>query len=186
MKNILIIGANGSLARAVIATAERHPDFNLTLFARRTPRHAGKHRAIIGDALNPADLQNAMQGQNIVYINLAGDLTSMGANIVAAMQTAGVRRVIAIASIGIYDEPLREILRPYRALADLIEKSGLDYTILRPDWFTDADEIDYQLTPKGQPETGSAVSRKSIADFVCKIFEQPEIWMWGNLNISKV
>ncbi|MFC2563036.1 MAG: NAD(P)H-binding protein [Kingella oralis] len=185
MKNILIIGANGSLARAVIATAERNPALRLTLFARRTPRHVGGQRVIIGDALNPADLQNAMQGQDIVYVNLAGDLAAMGANIVAAMQAAGVRRVIAVSSIGIYETPLREILRPYRALADLIEKSGLDYTILRPDWFTDADEIDYQLTPKGQPETGSAVSRKSIADFVCKIFAQPELWVGGNVNISK-
>ena len=185
MKNIPIIGANGSLARTVIATAERHPDFNLTLFARRIPRHAGKHRVIIGDARNPADLQAAMQGQDIVYVNLAGDLAAMGANIVAAMQAAGVRRVIAVASIGIYDEPLREILRPYRALADLIEKSGLDYTILRPDWFTDADEIDYQLTPKGQPETGGAVSRKSIADFVCTLFAEPARHIGENLNISK-
>lgn len=185
MKNILIIGANGSLARAVIATAEHHPDFNLTLFARRIPRHAGKHRVIIGDALNPADLQNAMQGQDIVYVNLAGDLAAMGANIVAAMQAAGVHRVIAVSSIGIYETPLREILRPYRALADVIEQSGLDYTILRPDWFTDADEINYQLTPKGQPETGGAVSRKSIADFVCRIFEQPDLWVGGNLNVSK-
>ncbi len=116
MKNILIIGANGSLARAVIATAEHHPDFNLTLFARRAPRHTGKHRVIIGDALNPADLQNAMQGQDIVYVNLAGDLAAMGANIVAAMQTAGVRRVIAVSSIGIYETPLREILRPIAPL----------------------------------------------------------------------
>lgn len=185
MNNILIIGANGSLARAVIATAERNPALHLTLFTRSTPRHAGGQRVIIGDALNPADLQNAMQGQDIVYVNLAGDLAAMGANIVAAMKAAGVRRVIAVASIGIYDEPLREILRPYRALADLIEQSGLDYTILRPDWFTDADEIDYQLTPKGQPETGSAASRKSIADFVCKIFDKPELWAGGNLNVSK-
>ena len=76
MQNILIIGTNGSLARVIITATERHPAFNLTLFARSIPRHAGKHRIIIGDALNPVDLQNAMQGQDIVYINLAGDLTS--------------------------------------------------------------------------------------------------------------
>ncbi|MGP1516700.1 MAG: NAD(P)H-binding protein [Ottowia sp.] len=185
MKNILIIGANGSLARAVIATAERHPDFNLTLFARSTPRHTGKHRVIIGDALNPADLQNAMQGQDIVYINLADDLAAMGVNIITAMQAAGVRRVISVSSIGIYETPLREVLRPYRARADAIEQSGLDYTILRPDWFTDADEVDYQITPKGQPETGSAVSRKSIANFVCKLFANPGLHIGMDLNISK-
>ena len=109
----------------------------------------------------------------------------MGANIVAAMQATGVRRVIAICSIGIYDTPVRDILRPYRALADCIENSGLDYTILRPDWFTDADEIDYQLTPKGKPEYGHAVSRKSIADFVCKLFADPAQYIGANLNISK-
>ena len=174
-----------TFARAVIAAAEHHPDLQLTLFARSIPRHAGKHRVIIGDALNPADLQNAMQGQDIVYVNLAGDLAAMGANIVAAMQTAGVRRVIAVSSIGIYETPLREVLRPYRALADVIEQSGLDYTILRPDWFTGADEVDYQITPKGRSETGGAVSRKSIADFVFKLFANPELHIGENLNISE-
>lgn len=67
----------------------------------------------------------------------------------------------------------------------MIEQSGLDYTILRPDWFTDADEVDYQITPKGQPEMGSAVSLKSIADFVCGIFVEPEKWIGENLNVSK-
>ena len=133
MKNILIIGANGSLARAVIATAERHPDFNLTLFARRAPRHTGKHRVIIGDALNHADLQNAMQGQDIVYINLAGDLAAMSANIVAAMQAVGVRRVIAVSSIGIYETPLREILDffPNREIQVIIHNIDLSGNEIR-------------------------------------------------------
>ncbi|MGF6148848.1 Putative NADH-flavin reductase [Kingella potus] len=186
MKNILIIGANGSLARAVIAIAEQNPDLHLTLFARRLKNTAQSHRTFAGDALNVADLTAAMAGIDIVYVNLAGDLGKMGENIIAAMKAANVRRVIAVSSIGIYDEPLRPVLRPYRALADIIETSGLDYTILRPDWFTDADEVDYQLTPKGQPETGGAVSRKSIADFVCRVFDKPELWVGENLNISKV
>lgn len=58
---------------------------------------------------------------------------AISANIVAAMKAAGVRRVVAVSSIGIYDEPLRAVRGPYRALADVIEESGLDYTILRPD-----------------------------------------------------
>ena len=185
MKNILIIGANDSLAREVIAAAERHPDLRLTLFARRPKNAAKTHRTFAGDALNVADLTAAMAGQDVVYVNLAGDLGAMGANIVAAMQAAGVRRVVAVSSIGIYDEPLRAVLRPYRALADIIEQSGLDYTILRPDWFTNADEVDYQLTPKGQPETGGAVSRKSIAAFVCGISAEPERYVGENLNIAK-
>ena len=110
MKNILIIGANGSLAREVIAAAERHPDLRLTLFARRPKNAAKTHRTFAGDALNVADLTAAMAGQDVVYVNLAGDLAAMGANIVA-MKAASVRRVVAVSSIGIYDEPLRPVLR---------------------------------------------------------------------------
>ena len=165
MPNILVIGATGSLARTVIATAAENPALHLTLFARQPRGLPPQYPAITGDALDPAALQAAMRGQDIIYINLAGDLGRMGANIVAAMQAAGVRRVIAIRSIGIYDTPVRDILRP--------------------DWFTNADEIDYQLTPKGKPECGHAVSRKSIADFVCKLFADPAKYIGANLNISK-
>ncbi|TNG95252.1 NAD-dependent dehydratase [Pasteurellaceae bacterium USgator11] len=190
MKNILIIGATGSLAKEVIAAAQTNPDLRLALFARNPGRLSdglkAKHRLIQGSALNPNDLSAAMQGQDVVYANLAGDLGKMAANIVQAMQAQQVKRVIAVSSIGIYDEPVKAILKPYRALADVIEQSGLDYTILRPDWFTDRDEIDYALTPKPQAERGGAVSRKSIADFVCKLFASPGDYIGANVNISKL
>ena len=67
MKNILIIGANGSLAREVIAAAERHPDLRLTLFARRPKNAAKTHRTFAGDALNVADLTAAMAGCTSIW-----------------------------------------------------------------------------------------------------------------------
>jgi hypothetical protein len=39
----------------------------------------------------------------------------------------------------------------------------LEYTILKPDWFTNGNEVGYALTQKGEPEAGTAISRKSIA-----------------------
>lgn len=89
------------------------------------------------------------------------------------MEETGVKRIIAIRSIGIYDTPLRSVLKPYRKLADVIEASHLDYTILRPTWFTSADEVDYELTLKGEPERGSVISQKSLATFIVKIIESP-------------
>jgi uncharacterized protein YbjT (DUF2867 family) len=70
-------------------------------------------------------------------------------------------------------------------LADVIESSGLDYTILRPDWFTNAEEIDYAITHKGKPESGTAVSRKSIAAFIASIVENPGLNKNENVGISK-
>ncbi|WP_199200187.1 NAD(P)H-binding protein [Adhaeribacter arboris] len=94
----------------------------------------------------------------------------MAKNIVRAMEETGVNRIIAISSIGIYETPLKSVLQPYRKLADVLEASGLDYTILRPTWFTNANEIDYELTQKGE----SKISKKSIASFIASVVQSPE------------
>lgn len=187
MKKVLIIGATGSLAKVVIEALSQKEHLELTLFARNKNRIANpNHFTVIeGDALNYTDVKNAVKGQDIVYVNLAGNLGTMARNIVAAMEESNVKRIIAISSIGIYDKPLKPVLEPYRTLADVIEASGLDYTILRPDWFTNANEVDYITTLKGQPETGTAVSRKSIADFVSKLILHPDKHVKENLGISK-
>jgi len=61
----------------------------------------------------------------------------------------------------------------------------LEYTILRPDWFTNSNEVDYAITKKGEPEKGTAISRKSIAAFIATIVDNPEKWKNENLGISK-
>ena len=101
------------------------------------------------------------------------------------MQETGVKRIIAISSIGIYETPLKPVLQPYRKLADVIEASGLDYTILRPAWFTNEAEVDYELTPKDTPEKGSVISKESLATFITKVIEQPEKHIRENLGINK-
>ena len=94
-------------------------------------------------------------------------------------------RLIAISSIGIYDTPLRTVLKPYRALADAFESSGLDYMVLRPTWLTNEDEVDYEITHKGKAEKGSVISKKSIAAFVGKLVEHPGMHVGESLGINK-
>ncbi|MCI3936172.1 NAD(P)H-binding protein [Chryseobacterium aahli] len=189
MKKVIVIGASGSLAKSVIEAVKPLESIKITLFLRnknRISKELSNDCEIFeGDALNFDDIKKAVSGQDIVYVNLEGNLEWMTENIVKAMQELGVRRIIAISSIGIYETPLKPVLVPYRKLADIIEKSGLDYTILRPDWFTNIDEVDYTLTKKDQQETGSAISRKSIADFVSKLVNNPNLYVNENLGISK-
>lgn len=185
-KKVLIIGASGSLGTVVTEKIKKQEDVALTLFVRNKKSiNNGNTKIIEGDAMKYSDVKNAIAGQDIVYVNLAGDLDAMTKNIIKAMQETGVKRIIAISSIGIFDTPMKPVLKPYRALSDNIENSGLEYTILRPDWFTHANEVDYALTQKGQPETGGALSRKSIAAFVATLVQNPELHINENLGISK-
>jgi uncharacterized protein YbjT (DUF2867 family) len=109
----------------------------------------------------------------------------MAKNIVKAMTETGVKTLIFICSIGIYKIPLSPILQPYRKAADVIEASDLEYTILRPTWFTNVNEVDYELTNKSEIEKGSVISQKSLATFITKIIESPENYSRKNLGINK-
>ena len=66
-----------------------------------------------------------------------------------------------------------------------VEASGLQYTILRPTWFTNADEVDYEITRKGEPEKGSVISQKSLATFIASITKSPEKYIRENLGANK-
>jgi uncharacterized protein YbjT (DUF2867 family) len=189
MTNVIILGASGNIAKLVIDILVTKNEINLTLFLRDKKRLRSNNtsgcRIIEGDVLNFNQLRDAIKGQDVLYVNLAGDLEAMGKNIVKAMKETGAKRIIAISSFGIYDTPLRSVLKPYRKLADLLEASDLDYTILRPTWFTSADEVDYELTRKGESEKGSVISQKSLATFISKIIESPEKYLRENLGINK-
>ncbi len=189
MKNVLILGASGGLAKYVIEELQKQDDVQLTLFLRNRKRLQNSDvpvcRIVEGDVLNYDILKEAVAGQDIVYVNLAGNLEAMAKNIVKSMEEYGIKRIIAISSIGIYATPLRTVLIPYKKLADVIESSDLDYTILRPTWFTSGNEVDYEITHKGEPEKGSVISRKSLATFIAKIIERPETYVRENLGINK-
>jgi uncharacterized protein YbjT (DUF2867 family) len=189
VKNVIILGANGNIASHVIDMLVEKEDINLTLFLRNKNRLRNKNvsqcRIIKGDVLDQNDLREAMTGIDIVYANLAGDLEQMARKIVKIMNEKKVKRLIFISSIGIYDEPVRPVLKPYRKAADVIESSDLEYTILRPTWFTDADEVDYEITRKGEPERGSVISQKSLATFIVKIINFPDMYIRENLGVNK-
>ncbi|MED3961327.1 SDR family oxidoreductase [Niallia taxi] len=193
MTNILILGANGSIARVAIDMLIKETDVQLTLYLRN-PRKLGnidsnRVRVIEGDVLDVAKLKEAMIGQDVVYANLAGSLEQMANSVVEVMNTSDVKRLIWISSMGIYNEVPGEnhgsILNPYRKSAGVIEASDLDYTILRPGWFTNKDEIDYEVTQKGEPFKGHDISRKSLADLIVKLAITPGLEIRSSLGVNK-
>jgi uncharacterized protein YbjT (DUF2867 family) len=196
MTNILILGANGQIARAATELFLERTDARLTLYLRNASRlkissHTDRVRVVEGDVLDSQTLEAAMAGQDVVYANLAGDLEQQTRCIVKTMQKVGIKRLIFISSMGIYDEIPGErhgsILEPYCKSASIIEVSGLDYTILRPAWLNNRDEIDYGTTQKGEPFKNSSevISRKSVADLVVKLAMTPRLEVRGSLGVHK-
>ena len=193
MTKVLVLGANGQLARNTIPFLLRKPDVALTLYlrrARRLPNPDPSRVTIVeGDVLDPEKLRGAMQGQDVVYANLAGDMAQQVRAIVDAMHTAGVKRLIFISSMGIYSEVpgerYRSVLDPYRDSAALIEASDLDYTILRPGWFTQDEAIDYQITEKGEAFRGHDVSLNSLSDLIVKLATSPALPLRRSIGVSQ-
>lgn len=201
MKKVLVLGAGGQIARWVIEMLAKNNQVEMTLFLRhpaRIKRTVPKNAHVVqGDVLNIEQLKGVMDGQDIVYANLTGgDIDGQAANIVKAMNTAGVKRLIFVASLGIYDEvpgkfgawnrrQIGTYLPPFRRAADVIEVSGLDYTVLRPAWLTDKDEVDYETTERNEPFKGTEVSRKSVAALIAKIIETPGLDSRRNLGVNK-
>lgn len=199
MKNVLILGAAGQIAQWAVRLLANRDDVTMTLFVRDAtklgdvPRNA---RVVEGDVMNADALSAAVQGQDVVYANLAGDVDEQAARYVAAMEAAGVKRLVAINSLGIYDEvpgafgewnrnEIGAYLPPYRRAADTIEASSLDYTVIRAAWLQDEDEIDYATTARGEPFEGTEISRKSVAAAVVAIVEDPTRWSKANIGLHK-
>lgn len=193
MTRLLILGANGQLARNTIPFFLEREDVALTLYLRRAKRltnpDPARVKVIEGDVLSRAALEAAMRGQDVVYANLSGDMAPQARTIIEAMQATGVKRLIFISSMGIYGEvpgeKYKSILDPYRDSAALVEASDLDYTILRPGWFTRDKAVNYQLTQKGEPFCGHDVSLNSLSDLIIKLALTPGMEIRCSLGVSR-
>lgn len=145
-KQILILGATGQIAGHAIKALLKGSDDHLLLFTRH-PQHLSnvdesRETVIKGDTLKMAELDAAVVQADAVYANLRNP------QIAQAMDKHGVKQLVWISSIGIYDEVPGKFgewnnaelgggqqdsyLGTYRQAADVVSGSDLDYTIIRP------------------------------------------------------
>ena len=190
---LLIIGATGGSGRQLVeqALAQGH---QVTAFVRDPARLSLEHphlRVVQGDVLDPASLAPAMQGQDAVLCALGhkrlfgpSTILSQGtANILRAMQSAGVGRFICESSLAIGNTAGRggllatflvyPLILPFYMWdklrqEKLIEESDLDWVIVRPAALTNG-------VARGQyrhgPNVGSYIlpvrfSRADVAAFM--------------------
>ena len=91
--------------------------------------------------------------------------------------------------MGIYGEVpgerYRSVLDPYRDSAAAIEASDLDFTILRPGWFTEDEAVAYHVTQKGEPFNGHDVSLNSLSDLIVKLALTAGMEIRRSLGVSQ-
>lgn len=202
MTKIAILGAAGQIAQLVEPMLLKKTDVDMVLYLRHPNKlhqvDESREEIIKGDASNFNELKAALAGVDLVYANLAGSNNEDQAEtVVKAMDANGIKRLIWVSSLGIYDEVpgkfgewnkniLGSYLTTYRAAADKITESDLDYTIIRPAWLTNKDEVNYEKTVGAQTSfKGTEVSRLSVADYIVNIIKNPEEDFKSNVGLDK-
>lgn len=205
-KQVLILGASGKIAGHAIQFLLNETADHLLLFVRHPEKLTvvddQRETVITGDVLVDSDLDAAIAQADVVYANLRNpQIEQQAKNIVEAMDKHGVKQLVWISSIGIYDEvpgkfgqwnneqlgggQADSYLGTYRKAADVISASDLDYTIIRPAWLTNKDEVDFEMTRRGENFKGTEVSRKSIGKLVAQVIEQPQKFARTDLGVNK-
>ena len=138
-----------------------------------------------------------MPGQDVVYCAISGDtLPLIAKNITATMLAAHVERLIFMGAVGIYNEIPNEIdgednldnepaQRPNRKAADIVEASGLNYTILRPGYLGDGSENDYVLTVKGEPAKGCTTPLPALVRFAVQLILDNTLYAGESVSITR-
>lgn len=152
-------------------------------------------RDIKGDALDTDVVRDAVRGADAVVITVGGasgsnrHRTQVTRSVIAAMQDAGVRRLIVHSSLGVGDsmELMPAAARLFartvlgKALADhadqeaAVRASGLDWTVVRPGGLTDGPATGgyvAQETAEGRPMKGM-ITRADVATHIVAILDDP-------------
>ena len=187
--NLVVFGATGNLGNELVKQALEQ-GHTVTGFSRKPEKLELEHprlRRIQGDVLNPASVEKAVQGQDMVLCALGagakGGVRAEGTkNILAAMRKAGVRRFIGQTTLGVGDSQktlnvywkimfgsvLRQAYKDHVLQEAYIKQSQLDWVIIRPAAFTDGKRTGtyqhgFEPSCKGLK---LKISRADVADFM--------------------
>lgn len=158
---VIVFGATGTVGRLAVKDLLK-AGHTVTAFARSPQKlniRDDKLRLVAGDAMALCDVQSAVDGQEAVVVVLGAGMSrkstirSQGTmNVIKAMQAHGVRRLVVQSTLGARDSwptlnfwwkrvmfgaLLAPVFRDHELQEQLVEASGLDWTIVRPGAFTD-------------------------------------------------
>jgi len=185
---LALFGATGGTGHQVLLQALEQ-GHSVTALARDPERLEARQAAltvVAGDVLDREAVARCVDGSEAVICVLgtrrgAEPIEARGTEVIlAAMQGAGVRRLIAVTSLGVGDSRdqvpfyfklmmktfLSKVMAAKEEQEQLIRASGLDWTIVRPGGLTDAPKSrNYRHGVDGSIRAGR-IARADVADFV--------------------
>ena len=179
MKRILILGASGTFGKALVEKLSNDKECHLTLASRHASAfyHESERCHVIDcDAMETDDLQQAMTSCHVVYCSISGDnLPIIVENTVSAMKKAGLRRLIFMGAVGIYDE----------IPADMDDEDNVKNN---PDQIPNrkaADMDDYILTFKGEQVKGYVSTIPSVVGLAVRLIHDDTLYVRQSVSITR-
>jgi putative NADH-flavin reductase len=195
-KGIAVLGASGGVGRRVVERllARGHRVTGQTRDARKLADLKDRINVMAFEPTDESALSRFVTGQDAIVFALGIDrlgrttlFSETTEKLIAAMQAAGVRRLVAVTGIGagetrghggfLYDRIIFPLF-PRHRYADkdrqeaLISGSGLDWTILRPAPFADKVSGPMQVHTAIGPEVRlTAVTRDEVAEMIVEELE---------------
>lgn len=189
---IIVFGATGTVGRLVVerALSDGH---SVTAFARNASKleiDNSNLSLVSGDAMNQADVSNAIVGHDAVIITLGSGMKrkslirSQGTEtIIHGMRMHGVKRLICQSTLGAHESwsnlnffwkrimfglLLRPVFLDHELQERLVRSSGLDWTLVRPSSFTDGPALGAFKTgfDSSEKDLSLKIPRADVAEFL--------------------
>lgn len=192
---IVVFGANGRTGRHVVEQA-LFQGHHVTAFVRHVSKIKSKHNNLVvfeGNVQNLAQVEKAVKGSEAVVSALghtsytSKEICSEGIdNIIKAMQKYRVKRLVSMSAYGagetkkgFYSKLIWMLLKnrmiDKERMEELIRKSKLDWTIVRPVMLTNnPGKADYGVGENLRVGLFSKISRADVAHFMVKELRDKE------------
>src|SRR5437879_753576 len=188
--NLFVVGATGRTGREIVqqALARGH---HVTAFVRSPESITIRNErlnVLKGNATNENQLFDAIQNHDAVVSTLgprqplkpSSLLRDSALATTRAMNRSGVKRLLVLSAAAhfsgipnrIISLILRNHMRDSLKMEEIVQGSGLDWTIARPPRLTQGNYITYRSREGAAPKMGFSLARKAVAAFMLDAIEQ--------------
>jgi putative NADH-flavin reductase len=191
---LLALGATGHIGTHVVdlALARGH---SVTAFVRSPSKIRRNHPAlsvIQGSPLATETLGRCLRGHDAVISSIGPPpreafrpstlMAESAASTVAAMSTAGVKRLLVVSAAVLFADPrlsfrffqwlLRQHARDLTAMEAVVRAADFEWTIARPPRLLQSQDEAYRCDRGALPERASSMSYRAVAAFLVDSVEQ--------------